>query len=210
MVSVCVCVCVCADRGSSVSPQTAQCVFKGSSGQSCHTQWDNNRMCYVHNTNSFLPTLRGWCHLVYHFFFIHTYLFIILFLLTKRQEILPLEKFFKKKKKRNKKIKTTHPIDLAPRHMDIPCLSSIKNNFGKLWINTFPVTCWRGEGRQHDHSNRLISLWLHAMHSSHGPSLRVNWGIHHAHCSPTQFWEKDTDLQITDQTLAGFKWRWRE
>lgn len=101
--------------------------------------------------------------------------------------------------------------------MDIPCLSSIINNFGKLWINTFPVTCWRGEGRQHDHSNNffwLISLWLHAMHSSHGPSLRVNWGIVNAHCSPTQFWEKDTDLQITEQTLASFKWpthrRWRK
>lgn len=39
-------------------------VFKGSSGHSCHTDQDKNRMCYVLNANTAIPTLRRLVSLV--------------------------------------------------------------------------------------------------------------------------------------------------
>ncbi len=144
-----VCVCVRTEEVAFLLKQLSVCLRAALVRAVTHSGIIIGCVTSITQTVSF-PRYVGWCHLVYHFFFIHTYLFIILFLLTKRQENPSPWEISSKihtHKKSHKKIKTTHPIDLAPRHMDIPCLSSIKNNFGKLWINTFPVTCWRGEGQ---------------------------------------------------------------
>lgn len=44
-------------------------VFKASSGRICHTDWDNNRMCYVLDVSTAIPTL---CRLVSLFAFFLT------------------------------------------------------------------------------------------------------------------------------------------
>lgn len=92
----------------------------------------------------FFPRYVGWCHSVC---FITFLVFIIFYSRLKK---LPPENFPSRQKTENKNNATNpptpHPTDMTPKHMRIPCLSSIINNFGKLWINTFPVTCRSGGG----------------------------------------------------------------
>lgn len=111
-------VCVCADSGSSVSPQTAQCVFKGSSGQSCHTQWDNNRMCYVYNANSFLPTLRGLVSLglslLYMCIFNYRLFYFYLYYKKQQQQQKPLRTFFKNSQEKKELRKTENKNNAPP------------------------------------------------------------------------------------------------
>lgn len=103
-------------------------VFKGSSGQSCHTDPDNNRMCYVFDSNTAIPTLRRLVSLV-------------AFFLSINENPSPFRTSLKTKKKRKWKRPTkAPPVHSSPRHMCIPCLSSIINNVGKMRIDTFPVT----------------------------------------------------------------------